>query len=134
MILLDTDVCVSLLRGNAGIAERLRNMSGGASVSFMTVAELSYCAEKSAYPDQNRTLVERFLLTVPVIESDRSSMRLFGKLKAQLEVQGERLPDADLLIAAIALSRDLLLATGNLKHFARIPGLLAEDWVGREVR
>jgi tRNA(fMet)-specific endonuclease VapC len=95
VILFDTDVCVSLLRGNAGISERLRRQSGGASVCFMTVAELAYGAEKSAYPDDNCALVERFLLT-----------------------------------AAVALSRGLVLATGNLKHFSRIPGLVAEDWIG----
>jgi tRNA(fMet)-specific endonuclease VapC len=129
VILLDTDVCVSLLRGNADIAKRIRASSPGASVSFMTAAELAYGAEKSARPDRNRALVERFLLTVPVIESERSSMRLFGKIKAELEASGERLPDADLLIAAVALDRDLMLATGNLRHFARIPGLKAQDWL-----
>jgi tRNA(fMet)-specific endonuclease VapC len=129
VILLDTDVCVSLLRGNAAIADRIRSSSSGASVSFMTVAELSYGAEKSSKPDYNRHLVERFLLTVGLIESERSSMRLFGRLKAQLESGGERLPDADLLIAAVALDRGLVLATGNLKHFSRIPGLMAQDWL-----
>lgn len=129
MILLDTDVCIALLRGQASIAERIRSSSSGASVCFMTAAELAYGAEKSAKADYNRGLVERFLLTVPVIESERSSMRLFGKLKAKLEAEGCRLPDADLLIAAVAMDRDLILATGNLKHFARIPGLRAQDWL-----
>lgn len=129
MILLDTDVCVSLVRGNASIAERIRGHSSGAAVSYVTVAELAYGAEKSRESDYNRGLVERFLLTVPVIESARSAMRLFGKLKSQLEARGESLPDADLLIAAVALDRDLVLATGNAKHFARIKDLRFEDWL-----
>lgn len=129
MILLDTDVCVSLLRGNANIAERLRGSSSGAAVCFMTAAELAYGAEKSGKPGHNRTLVERFLLTVPVIDSNRGSMRLFGKLKADLESKGEALADADLLIAAVALDRELILATGNLKHFAGVPGLRVERWL-----
>ena len=129
MILLDTDVCVSLLRGNTAIADRIRASSSGASVSFMTAAELAYGAEKSSRPEYNRGLVERFLFTLPVIESERSSMRLFGKLKASLELEGNRLPDADLLIASVAIDRGLVLATGNLKHFSRIPGLMAQDWL-----
>jgi tRNA(fMet)-specific endonuclease VapC len=129
VILLDTDVVISLLRGNRAIADRVGAASGGASISFMTVGELFYGAEKSAKPWENRGLVERFLLTVPVIESGRASMRLFGALKAGLEARGERLADADILVASIALSRDLILATGNLKHFSRIDGLKAENWI-----
>lgn len=129
MILLDTDICVSLLRGNSSIAERLRSASFGASVSFMTAAELAYGAEKSSRPAFNRSLVERFLLTVPVIESEHSSMRLYGRIKAGLEAAGSRLADADIFVAAAAIDRDLILATGNLKHFAPVPGLKAEDWL-----
>ena len=129
MILLDTDVCVSMLRGNGAVIDRVRGQTGGVSVCFMTVAELAYGAEKSAKPEFNRTLVERFLLTVAVIESARSSMRIFGKTKVALELAGVSLPDADLLIASVALDRGLTLATGNIKHFERIPKLRAEDWL-----
>jgi len=116
-----------MLRGNRNVIDRVRFQTGGVSVCFMTVAELAYGAEKSGMPDYNRTLVERFLLTVTVIESARSSMRIFGKIKSELELTGERLPDADLLVAAVALDRGMILATGNIKHFERIPRLKAED-------
>lgn len=129
MTLLDTDVCVSMLRGNRGVIDRVRSQTGGVSVCFMTVAELMYGAEKSAKPESNRIAVERFLLTLAVIESTRSSMRIFGKLKAALTLAGEILPDADLLIASVALDRDLTLGTGNLRHFERIPRLRAVDWL-----
>ena len=126
---MDTDVCVSMLRGNRGVIDRVRAQTGAVSICFMTVAELMYGAEKSTRPEFNRIAVERFLLTVAVIESARGSMRIFGKLKAILALAGEILPDADLLIASVALDRDLILGTGNLKHFERIPKLKAEDWL-----
>ena len=34
-------------------------------------------------------------------------------------------------IAAIAVASDRLLVTGNVKHFARVPGLRSEDWMRR---
>lgn len=129
MTLLDTDVCVSMLRGNRGVIDRVRAQTGGVSICFMTVAELMYGAEKSTKPESNRIAVERFLLTVAVIESARSSMRIFGRIKAALERAGASLPDADLLIASVALDRGLILGTGNLRHFERIPELRAEDWL-----
>jgi hypothetical protein len=41
-------------------------------------------------------------------------------------------PDAvepDLRIASIALANDLVLVTGNVRHFRRVPGLVIEDWL-----
>jgi tRNA(fMet)-specific endonuclease VapC len=34
----------------------------------------------------------------------------------------------DLLIAAQAVARDLVLVTGNLREFRRVPGLRCENW------
>lgn len=39
------------------------------------------------------------------------------------------LAEPDLRIAAIALSRDLVLVTGSRRHFDRIPGLTVENWM-----
>jgi len=35
----------------------------------------------------------------------------------------------DLQIASIALSMDMTLITGNLKHFQRVPQLTVENWL-----
>jgi predicted nucleic acid-binding protein len=39
--------------------------------------------------------------------------------------------DFDLLIAAAAQARGLVLVTDNLKHFQRIENLAVENWVKR---
>jgi len=36
---------------------------------------------------------------------------------------------ADLQIAAIALSKGLIVVTHNTKEFSRVPGLTIEDWL-----
>lgn len=129
MILLDTDVCISLLRGNRKVIERRKDFADEVSVSFMSVAELFYGAEKSANPSKNKSVVEQFLLTVHVINSNRNIMKRFGYLKAHLEQSGIPLADADLLIAATALETCTLLVTGNTKHFSRIKELDLANWM-----
>lgn len=52
--------------------------------------------------------------------------RLFGELVAYLRADGRTLADADTQIAATALQHGLVLVTGNLRHFERIPGLEIE--------
>jgi tRNA(fMet)-specific endonuclease VapC len=47
---------------------------------------------------------------------------------AILSKQGKPLDDIDLLIAGIALANNIILVTGNRKHFERIEGLEIADW------
>ena len=128
MVLLDTDVCISLLRGNRKVIEHRKDFAGEVSVSFMNVAELFYGAEKSSNPKKNKAVVEQFLLTVRTINSNRNIMKRFGQLKAQLEQSGSPLADADLFVAAAALENCTHLITGNTKHFSRIEGLNLLNW------
>ena len=70
MILLDTDVCVELLRGNKKVIQKRKEEDDSVAVSFMTLAELFYGAEKSSHPGKNIVLIEQFILTVTVLHSD----------------------------------------------------------------
>jgi len=47
---------------------------------------------------------------------------------AYLQLRGELIGDADILIAATALEYGLAIATGNIVHFERIPGLQVVNW------
>jgi tRNA(fMet)-specific endonuclease VapC len=47
---------------------------------------------------------------------------------ADLQLRGELIGDADVLIASTALEHELAVATGNIAHFERIPGLQVVNW------
>ena len=51
-----------------------------------------------------------------------------SEIYATLKPQGKLLPDADILIAAIALTYNLILVTDD-SHFDRIHGLKVENWL-----
>ena len=129
MILLDTDICIELLRGNAKVIEKRQGRDEKVAISFMSVAELFYGAEKSDNTGENTTLIEEFLLTIEIIHSDFEILRKFGELKAILGKFGNILADADIFIAASALVRCNLLITGNVRHFRRIDELRIENWI-----
>ena len=129
MILLDTDICVELLRGSQRVLERRAGSAETAAIAAMTVAELFYGAEKSSRPAANRSAVEQFILSVPVIHTSLPILRLFGQWKADLHRRGTPLTDADVLIAVTAMHSCTQLITGNGEHFARFPGLRLDNWV-----
>ncbi|MFB2771954.1 type II toxin-antitoxin system VapC family toxin [Pelatocladus sp. BLCC-F211] len=61
---------------------------------------------------------------LPLVSFDAGSAAALSQLQAQ-RIQLARM---DARIAAIALSRKLVLLTRNHRDFSKVPGLLIEDW------
>lgn len=68
--------------------------------------------------------VLRDFAAAPVIPFDAAAAAVFDGLVAQRV----RVATMDLRIAAIALSRGLVLVTRNVSDFGKVPGLRIEDW------
>ena len=129
MKILDTDVCIEILRGNNEVIAKRGAVDDEVATTWITAAELTSGAEKSRDPEYNLTLVTEFLATLPVVGLDLLAALEFGRYKAKLERAGRRVADADLLISAIALAHGASVVTGNRKHYERIEGLRTEDWI-----
>lgn len=132
MICFDTDVLsVLLLRvPPAGVVRRLALCPVEEQcTTAVTVAELAYGAAKRGSAGLDARVRELLQSALRVVPFDNRAARVYGPLRAQLEREGRRLEEADLQIASIALARDLTLVTGNVRHFARVPGLRFEDWL-----
>lgn len=52
-----------------------------------------------------------------------------SEIYADLKQRGELITDADILIAAIALTQNLILVSDNTKHFQRIRDITLENWL-----
>jgi tRNA(fMet)-specific endonuclease VapC len=128
MILLDTDICIELLKGNKRILQRRDQYDGPVGVCFMTIAELYYGAEKSRDPGKNIDTIEKLLITLEIVHADIAILKRFGTIKAHLQKQGEPIADADILIASATIEKAERLITGNTKHFEHIGGLALENW------
>lgn len=60
----------------------------------------------------------------PILSFDAGAVAVFDNLRKQKIC----VSTMDLRIAAIAISRDLVLLTRNVKDFRKIPNLVTEDW------
>ena len=133
MYLFDTDTLSNLLakRPAARLLKRLAEVPAAAQfTSSITVGEIYYGLCKSSRPDDYRERLDRLVWPhVQIVPFDRHAAERYGQLRAELEREGKPLPDPDLMIAAIALTRKLTLVTGNIKHFARVKKLKVENWL-----
>jgi tRNA(fMet)-specific endonuclease VapC len=63
-----------------------------------------------------------------VLPLSEPAVKISAEIYAELRKKGKPLDDIDLLIAGIAIADNLVLATHNQKHFARIKRLKTVDW------
>ncbi|MHB1311870.1 MAG: type II toxin-antitoxin system VapC family toxin [Gemmatimonadaceae bacterium] len=123
-LMLDTSVCIDLLRGDApALAAALpRHRGGPILVSAISVAELRFGEARRANRRQTGA-VDDLLAPFEVVAFDAAAALAYGPLRAALEGLGRPIGPLDTLIAAHALSVGATVLTGNLREFRRVPGL-----------
>lgn len=128
--LLDTDTLIYWLKGNKLIEQKALAIGlKYLSYSIISHAELCFGAYNSKQRDKNLEAIQVVNQKLALVNFTTESAQLFGMIKADLRQQGNIILDADIMIAAIALSNKLTLVTNNEKHFIRIPDLIIENWV-----
>ena len=133
MYLFDTDILSQVLRRAPSPTLLTKLAAVPAEQQFtsaITVGEMVYGAYRSDRPDHFlRQLEERLWPNIRILPFSRATAETYGRLRAQLEEAGTPLAEPDLRIAAIALTHDLTMITGNVRHFSRVPGLRTENWL-----
>jgi len=130
MFLLDTNTCIFLKNKKPiHVLDKLRSvLDDGVFLSSISVAELQYGVYNSTHIEKNRISLTEFLAPFEILDFDDNDAEVFGKIRYQLKRTGELIGPYDMLIAAQALARDLVLVTNNTTEFARVDGLRIEDW------
>jgi tRNA(fMet)-specific endonuclease VapC len=128
--MLDTNLCVDLMRGKANAAfKRLRSLAvDEAGISTITLAELRYGAEKSARVAHHEALIAAFCAPLAIAAFDARAAEVYGVTRAGLEAAGTPIGPLDTLIGAHALALGTAVVTANVREFRRIPGLVVENW------
>lgn len=128
--LLDTNICIYLIneRPKKVLAHFKRHSLGDIGISSITASELAFGVAKSA-SSKNSAALEAFLLPLNVVDYDAGAAMIYGDIRATLEKQGKTIGPLDMLIAASALSRQLILVTNNEKEFRRVSKLKVENWL-----
>ena len=129
--LLDTNICIYLLKDRYGIAERLSSLGDmRVCISEITLAELYYGASKSERREEqihDVHIIANMFEVLPI----SGSLELYGDNRYQLEKRGMRIDDFDLLIGTTAIVNNLVVVTENVNHLGRIPNVRVENWIER---
>ena len=133
MFIFDTDIYTNVMRKipSEKLLNRLKKVSRRDQfTTTITIAEVYYGLMKASNRTRLLKLFEDVLLPrATILPFDFSAAKKYGEIGSFLEKQGTPLAHADLQIASIALSMNMILITGNLKHFQRVPQLAVENWL-----
>lgn len=128
--MLDTNICIYIINAKPlAVLERFKlEAIGSIAISCISAAELAYGVAKSG-SDKNRAALEMFLAPLAVVPFDENAIWQYGQLRTDLEKRGHPIGPMDTMIAAHALALNTTLVTNNTREFARVEGLLMENWV-----
>ncbi len=128
--LLDTDTLSFYMRQRPSILNRfLRVTSNKLVISSVTMMEIEYGFNRKPKQRQKyEPILKPLLEKIQFVDLSVQDGLIAGRIKVQLDSQGTPIGPYDLLIAGIAVSRGLIVVTGNTREYSRITGLRIEDW------
>ncbi len=125
---LDTNTLSYFMRGEGRVAQRLAATTPQrVAVPAIAACEIRYGLSRSGRP----TLVTAFqhmMQAVAVLSFDAEAAEHAADIRTRLAEAGTPIGPHDILIAATARRHGCTLVTHNTREFARVPGLLLEDW------
>lgn len=130
-VILDSSVVIEAERQRLDVARFLKDIAfrigeREAALSAISVAELVHGIHRANTPERRqlrRDFLDDLKATVPVYPITADTAELVGKINAETSARGTTIPFDDLLIGASALERGYAVATRNMRHFEKIPGL-----------
>lgn len=127
--MLDTNMCIYLMkRQPEEVARRFAQCYvGDVVMSAITYAELEYGVTVSANVARERRNLAALIEDIPVVPFDQAAAKAYGPIRD--ETRGRKKDHLDKLIAAHAVSLDVVLVTNNERDFASYPGLKMENWI-----
>ena len=129
--MLDTNICSHIIRNKPKrVKEKLTEVEKEhiVALSAIVASELLY----GAYKKGSKKLVEvvmEFIEYFTVYEFDLNAASEYGKIRTELEKQGQIIGAYDLQIAAHAKALGAVLVTNNENEFKRVKGLKVENWL-----
>jgi predicted nucleic acid-binding protein len=123
-IILDTNIVSYLMRGGPEAEAYAPHVEGRLlAISFITVGELYFGAEKKNWGEKKRRELETTLRNFVVIPYDHEIARCYGRLVADREREGHKIAPNDAWIAACTVRHGVPLVTHNAKDFTGITSL-----------
>ncbi|MHA1473700.1 MAG: type II toxin-antitoxin system VapC family toxin [Promethearchaeota archaeon] len=131
MPILDTDILIRFLRNKKKAVNMMSSLIKSKIIlttTIINVGELYTGAYLSSQVAKDINAIEKLLEKFEILEYTKEDSRVFGQIQANLIKTGNKIGKMDTIIGSIALNRNEVLITRNVKHFEMIPRLKIKNW------
>lgn len=128
---MDTNIITAFLKGNPAVVNQVTqyiNEHGSLSISVISYYEILR-GLKAIGSKKKLQAFDRFINDCEVEELGISVIGKAADIYVKLKTHGELVEDADILIAATAMDKGLVVVTDNERHFKKIKGLEIGNWL-----
>lgn len=129
---IDTNIISLLMKGDASLKAKIAEViQNGAQVFINAISyyEIKRGLLATQVTNKKLDLFDSICNRFGVVFLDKKEIfDCAAEIYAGLRKDGNLIEDADILIASIAKSKNLVLVSQNVRHFARIDTLPVEDW------
>lgn len=122
---------VAILRKEEDVIQRVEKealQGTRLSTTPVNLCELYDGAHGSRNPTKELAKVDDLVNLLDILEFNMDVCRNYGEKINQVPLKHEPIGDFDLIIACIAMSHGEILATRNIQHFDKVPGLVVQQW------
>ncbi len=135
--IIETDITIDYLRGKDNNINKkivkLVKQGMNLRLTQITACELWYGVYRLKSREKRITeakKINKFILGFPnVLTINNESSRIYGEISAELDSQGLRVPQFDVLNASIAIANKFMLITRDKNHFPRINNISEFDFL-----
>ena len=127
--LLDTNIVSHIVKNESKVIQKLFSLPvSSIYISVITYAEIQYCLHKRPGAKALRGAISELIKRVDIVDWDQRAADAYGKVRAELEIQGKTIDSLDLLIASQAIANKMILVSDD-KVFASLKSLKLENWL-----
>lgn len=124
MVVLDTDILITLSKGDKSVVEKVKNLEStdALAVTVFNLEEYLYGLQKFGN-EKEIELGKKFISRFHVYEYQKERVDSIIKIRLDLEKQGSPIGKYDECIAGLCLANNETLYTLNRKHFEKVKEL-----------
>ncbi len=130
MYLLDSCTISDFMKGEISTTKKLKSLSPSIiCTSTVTQMEITYgLLRKFDLSHRYYDILKELFSAITIHPFNEDAANKAAIIKKNLEAKGTPIGAYDILIASIAISKDLILVTSNEREFLRVDNLTIENW------
>jgi len=126
MVCLDTSFVIDFLKNNektVSLMKEFEDRGDFIGLASPTIIEIIRGLGTKHSSKEDEEKINNFIESMNILDLDKESAVLGGKLEIELAKKGEKIGIIDIMIASICIAHNEKLLTKNKKHFEKIKNL-----------